>query len=90
MPRAKPSKVTADSFAAVIRAFLASPKFGNLAGSTRDHYARALQIAARPDTLGSLSVEEVRPSLVQAHLDGYSDRAGAQSVALTALVDRAH
>jgi integrase len=88
MRREKPfraRKVTRDCFAVVIRAFQASPKFQALALSTRVSYGHTFRLAERPDTLGALSVEEIRPALVQAFLDGFADRPGQQRCAQTAL-----
>jgi integrase len=73
------------TFAAVIKAYMMSPKFDALAKSTRSNYGLPLSIAERPDTLGAYPVEMVRPSLVQAFLDGYADRPAAQKSAQTAL-----
>jgi hypothetical protein len=42
-------------------------------------------LAELPETLGSVSVEVMRPALVQAFLDGYAGRPGKQMAALTAL-----
>lgn len=74
-----------DSFAFVIRAYLASDKFAKLAKSTRDSYLRALNIAARPEVLGAIPAKEMKPSITQAHLDGYAGKPGAQMCARVAL-----
>jgi integrase len=73
------------TFAAVIRAYLASPKFDALAESTRAHYRYLLGLAELPETLGALSVEVIRPALVQAFLDGLADRPAQQQSARVAL-----
>jgi integrase len=73
------------TFAAVVRAYLTSPKFDSLAESTRKHYAHLLGLAERPDTLGAYSVDVIRPALVQAFLDGLADRPAQQQSARTAL-----
>jgi integrase len=83
--RPRVSKIKPGSFAAVIRAYLASPKFAGLAHSTRTNYRYLLQIAERPDTLGSLSTDEIRPALVQAFLDGLADRPAQQKAAQSVL-----
>ena len=73
------------SFAAVIRAYMASPKFDALARSTRVNYAYLLRLAERPETLGALSVDVIRPALVQGFLDGFADRPAQQKCAQTAI-----
>lgn len=78
-------RVTGDVFASVIRDFLACDKFKMLAASTQTNYRHNLTLAADPDTLGSVSIEELRPALVQAFLDGYADRPAQQKCAQTAL-----
>lgn len=88
MPRGRPLKgrrIAADSFAAVIRAYLASPKFEGLAPSTKGSYRYLLGLAERHDTLGGKNVEEIRPSLVQGFLDAFHDRPAQQKCAQTAL-----
>lgn len=88
MPRARRSKgrkLTDACFASVIRSFLASPKFQALAKSTQTNYRHNLMVAERPDTLGAVDIEEMRPALVQAFLDGYADRPAQQKCAQTAL-----
>jgi integrase len=82
--RARPV-VKGGTFAAVIRAYLSSPKFDALAKSTRAHYAHLLGLAERPETLGAFSVEAIRPALVQAFLDGLADRPAQQKSAQVAL-----
>ena len=72
-------------FAAVIRAYLTSPKFQALAPATRVNYRHLLGLAERPDTLGAIPVEQMRPALVQAFLDGFSDRLAQQRCAQTAI-----
>jgi integrase len=79
------AKITDRCFAAVLRAFVASPKFQGYAPATRDTWGRELRLAERPDTLGAVSVHDIRPALVQAFLDGLADRSGKQEVALKVL-----
>jgi hypothetical protein len=79
------AKITDRCFAAVIRAFIASPKFQNYSPATREVWGRELRLAERPDTLGAISVNIIRPALVQAFMDGMSDRPGKQTAALAAL-----
>lgn len=88
MPRGKRFKgrrVSNESFAFVIRAFKASPKFQNLARSTQLNYAYALRLAEHPDILGAIPVEEMRPALVQGFLDGFADRPAQQKCVQTAI-----
>jgi hypothetical protein len=68
-----------------VRAFLVSPKFVALARSTQIHYRHLLLLAERPDTLGAIPVEEMRPALVQAFLDGLSHKPAQQKCAQTAI-----
>jgi integrase len=79
------SKIKGGTFASVIRAYMMSPKFESLAPSTRINYGHLLGIAERPDTLGALPVEVIRPALVQAFLDGLADHPAKQRNARTAL-----
>jgi integrase len=83
--RPKAAKISGDVFASVIRGFLASPKFLNLAPATQVSYKYLLKIAERPDVLGAVPVEQMRPALVQAYLDGFSDRLAQQKCAQTAI-----
>lgn len=88
MPRGRRSrgrKISNESFAFVIRAFTASPKFQGLARSTQVSYAYAFRLAEHPDILGAIPVEEMRPALVQGFLDGFADRPGQQRCVQTAL-----
>lgn len=78
-------RITGDVFASVIREFLASEKFKKLAKSTQVNYRHNLLMAEHFDTLGGVPVEELRPALVQAFLDGYADRPAQQKCAQTAL-----
>lgn len=48
-------------------------------------YGYLLRLAERPETLGGLSIDVVRPALVQAFLDGFFDRPAQQKCAQTAL-----
>jgi integrase len=79
------AKITDGCFAAVIRAFIASPKFQRYSPATREVWGRELRLAERPDTLGAISVNVLRPALVQAFMDGMSDRPGKQAAALAGL-----
>src|SRR5215471_19743478 len=79
------AKITDECFAAVIRAFMASPRFQGYSPATQETWGRELRVAERPDTLGALSVNVLRPALVQAFMDGMADRPGKQAAALAAL-----
>src|SRR5258707_9832107 len=85
MPRGGKRHITSEVFASIIKAYLASPKFQGLGWETQRNYHRYLILAEHPDCLGSVPVDAMRPALVQAFLDGLSDRPGAQSVAQVAL-----
>ena len=85
MPRAGNRHIMTEAFASVIKAYLASPKFQSLGSETQRNYRRYLILAEYPDCLGSVPVDAMRPALVQAFLDGLSDRPGAQIVAQVAL-----
>lgn len=78
-------KIAPNSFAAVIRAYLASPKFQSLEHSTQTGYRQYLKVAEHPDVLGALPVGVIRPALVQQFLDGLADRPGAQQRAKVAI-----
>jgi integrase len=87
MPRGvrRYDRITSEEFASVIKAFLASTKFQNLALSTRTNYRHLLLLAEHKDSLGSIPVEEMRPALIQAFLDGLADRPATQKNAQTAM-----
>lgn len=82
-PIAEP--VTDDRFAAIVYAFLASPKFATYAPATQDLWARYLKFAAAPNSMGLVPINEIKPSLVQAYLDGYPGYTGVQAATLAAL-----
>ncbi len=76
-------RATPGSFAGVIAAYIGSDKFMRLAASTQGNYRRHLALAQ--SVLGGRDIEVMRPALVQAFLDGLSDRPATQKVAQTAL-----
>lgn len=78
-------RIEPGTFAWVIRQYLMSAKFDGLSAASRDSYARYLRIAEHPDSLGPIPVEQMRPALVQAFLDGLADRPTVQAVARTAI-----
>lgn len=71
--------VSDDSFAALIRAFIARPEWKKNAASTQKGWAYELRWIE--EGLGHLPIEKVRPSLVQVYFDGFSDKPGRQFVA---------
>jgi integrase len=81
----KPALVTDDRFTSVVRRYMESSNFKELSEGTKDLWGRELRLAAHPDSLGSVSIQEMRPKLVQAFLDGISDRPSKQQSALSAL-----
>jgi integrase len=84
--RPRPKFITEDSFAALVRLyFTANPKWQTYSSSTQITWKRELTLAAHPDCLGAISLQEIRPSLVQAFMDGIADRPGKQGAALRAL-----
>ena len=76
--------VTEDSFAALVRSYLGSPKFATYSDNTKRRWGFELSFASRPDCLGAILLQEIRPSLVQAFFDGLTDRPGKQASALAA------
>lgn len=89
----KLARLTEDNFAALIRLFMspANPKWvlpresGGYAENTKIGWRHALSFAARPDTLGFVSLQEMRPSLVQVFFDSIAHKPGKQEVILTAM-----
>lgn len=84
-PRPRLERIAPQTFAAVIHAYLASPKFQSLAKTTQARYRIYLRIAEHPEVLGAVPVMSLRPSTVQQFLDGLADRPGAQKGARDAL-----
>src|SRR4029077_17160221 len=85
MPPKGKRHVPSGAFATIIRMFMLSDKFRNLKQGTRENYARLLHLAETPDGLGAVSIDEMRPTFVQAFLDGPAHKPGAQMNARTAL-----
>lgn len=81
----KAARVTEDCFALVVRQFLASPKFAGYAPSTQDLWRRYLNFAARPNCLGAISMDEIRPSIVQSYIEGLTGYTGVQAATIAAL-----
>lgn len=78
-------RVIDDCFATVVRAYMASPKFAGYADESRELWGRYLRLAADPDRLGAVSLQTIRPSLVQRYLDAMSGKPGKQAATLAAL-----
>lgn len=83
--RPNAARVTDDCFAAVVRQFLASPKFAAYAPATQDLWRRYLNFAAAPNCLGTISMDEIKPSIVQAYMDGHAGSTGVQAATMAAL-----
>ncbi len=89
-PRPHVLRVTEDSFAALIRLFRQSSKWTaeppiGYAPTTKINWGRELNLMSRPTTLGALSIQEIRPSLVQAYFDGLAEWPGKQEIGLAVL-----
>lgn len=84
MPYDESSKNSED-FASLVRLYLASPKFTSYSAGTQAVWGRELAFASRPACLGKLSLQAIRPALVQAYLDGLAGRPGKQAMAYSAL-----
>lgn len=91
--RPKIEKIGDGTFGAVIGAFLDSAKFTEpppvgLAPNTKKTWRLYLSLANRPTGIGSVTVEVIRPSLVQKFLDAVliANGPGAQGVCRTALI----
>lgn len=78
-------RIMPGTFAHVIRQYLASDEFKTKAGGTQKNYRRVLAIAEMENGLGGCSVQVVRPSIIQAFLDGLAHKTGIQSNARIAL-----
>src|ERR1700677_5155158 len=64
--------------------FVSSPKFRGLSVNTQVLWERELDFACRPGCLGTISVNAIRPSLIQGYLDAWSDKPGKQAAAKAA------
>jgi integrase len=82
--RTKAVRVTENSFYALVRAFKESAKFKGLAKASQDLWGRELDFACRPNCLGAVPLDIIRPALIQGYLDGWDDRPGKQAAALAA------
>jgi integrase len=77
-------RVSENSFYALVRAFKASAKFKGLAKASQDLWGRELDFACRPNCLGAVSLDVIRPALIQGYLDAWDDKPGKQAAALSA------
>ena len=77
-------RVSENTFYALVRIFKESPKFKSLAPASQDLLGRELDYACRPGCLGAISLDVIRPALVQDYLDGWDDKPGKQAAALSA------
>jgi integrase len=82
--RTKAVRVTENSFYALVRAFKDSAKFRGLAEASRDLWGRELDFACRPNCLGAVPLDVIRPALIQGYLDGWDDKPGKQAAAKAA------
>src|SRR5262249_56226179 len=78
-------RVTENCFAALVRTFKTSDHFlKDLRPASQALWGSELDFACRPNLLGAISLDEIRPALVQQYLDGWSDKPGKQAAALAA------
>ncbi len=68
--------IVTGTFASAASAFMTSPDFERLAPATQASYRRQLERAAAPQMLGALTVSLLRPSIMQAYLDGMASTPG--------------
>ncbi len=78
-------RIIPGTFAHVIRQFLQWMDTQDYAASTREKWERELRLAEEEGGLGGCSVQVIRPSIIQAFLDGLAHYPGKQEVAKTAL-----
>ena len=77
--------VPMNSFYDLCQAFVQSEKFATFTEGTQDLWARELRFAMSPNSLGHVTLKDIRPALVQSYLDGWTDKPGKQATALSAL-----
>lgn len=82
--RTKAVRVTDNSSYALVRAFKESAKFKGLAKASQDLWGRELDFACRPNCLGAVPLDVIRPALIQGYLDGWDDKPGKQAAAKAA------
>lgn len=85
-------QVSSDTFASLVRLFCspANPKWVNApplgyAQNTKLAWDRELKCMARPNYLGALTLDEIRPKYVQSYFHAIAAFPGKQAVALSAL-----
>jgi hypothetical protein len=86
MPRGPRRHIVDGQFAAVIRDFMSpgNARWQDYAQATREVWGRE-PVLVQAGPLGALSVYELRPSLIQRHLDGLAALPGKQEAAFGAL-----
>lgn len=62
--RTKAVRVTENSFYALVRAFKDLAKFRGLAKASQDLWGRELDFACRPNCLGAVPLDVIRPALI--------------------------
>jgi integrase len=77
-------RITENSFAALVRAYRESSKFKGLQPNSQSLWGRELDFACRPGCLGAVTLETIRPALIQGYLDSWDDKPGKQAAALAA------
>jgi len=82
--RTKAVQVADNTFYVLCRDFKASAKFKGFSKATQDLWGRELDFACRPNCLGAVSLDVIRPALIQGYLDGWDDKPGKQAAALAA------
>jgi hypothetical protein len=82
--RTKAVQVADNTFYVLCRDFKASAKFKSFSKATQDLWGRELDFACRPNCLGAVSLDVIRPAPIQGYLDGWDDKPGKQAAALAA------
>lgn len=76
-----------NTFYALVRQFIASPKFKSFAPASQRLWTHELKWACRLSNegcLGNIATKDIKPALVQGYLDIWDDRPGKQAAALAA------
>lgn len=81
--RSRVRKITPESYGSVIRGFMNSPNFAKNGTATQKSWRNELVLAETH--IGHYGNHEIRPSIVQAFLDGLAETPGKQKVARCAL-----
>lgn len=76
--------VNEGTFAALARDFQRSSKFSGYSRATQELWGRELDFACDPRALGAVSLEVIRPALIQGYLDAWDDSPAKQAAALGA------